>query len=100
MKGASGKPRNIGRDERGRTLHHFAGSLAREGQKENLIGVNAVLQEPGQPVDNSSGLAGAGSRDNQSWAAAHTGRFVLGAVEECFEICHRASLSTEHVPLS
>ena len=100
MEGAAGKPRNIGRDEGGRALHHFAGSLTRESQKENLIGINAVFQEPGQPVNNGSGLAGTGTRDNQSGTAAHAGRFVLGAVEECFEICHRASLSTEHAPLS
>ena len=59
-------------------LPHFARRLVGEGDRQNVAGPDALLQQPGDSASDDARLAAAGRRQNKQRAFHVRHRFLLG----------------------
>ena len=69
---------------------HLGGRLVGEGDRQDAPGRHlAFADQPGDPVGEGAGLAGAGARQDQQGAVAMLHRLALGGVESGQQVSHR-----------
>ena len=74
------------------TVQHFLRSLAREGEQQHGVRIDAVFGKPRQTVHDGAGLAGTGAGHDQHGACGRGDGLFLGLVENG-KIEHGISLS-------
>ena len=76
MKGAAGNLATAAIDQKTGAPKHFLGGTAREGQQQNRARIDALIDQMGDAINQSAGLARARAGDNEQ-RAFHRGRRLI-----------------------
>ena len=81
MEGAAPKIYHTAAQQVPDPFHHFAGRLVGEGQEENAVGGDSVLDEPGDAVGQGARLAGTRTGEDQAGSRGCSDRLILLGIE-------------------
>ena len=68
VEGAAPKVGGVAFEQHADARHHFGGGFVGEGEQENAVGGDALLDEEGGAIGQGAGLAGTGAGDDESGA--------------------------------
>ena len=81
MEGAAPKIYHTAAQQVPDPFHHFAGRLVGEGQEENAVGRDAVLDEPSNAVGEGARLSGPRTSEDQAGPRGRGDRLILLSIE-------------------
>ena len=99
MEGASPKVCHTATEQVSDAFHHFASRLVGEGQQEDAVSRDAVLDEPGDAVGQGARLAGTRTGEDQAGPRGRGDCLILLGVEFLRVVDPQVSRRTEGVQL-